>query len=890
MIARPGAGRAAAIGLLALLVGGGADGAGRMTGGAPEPGAASGRGMEPGRGPGAGDDAADASPRVRFTVNDGWRFAAGDLEGAAATEFDDSAWTPVSLPHTWNAEDALTEAVGYRRGTGWYRKHLALDASLRNRRIFLRFEGANQVADVFVNGRPAGRHVGGYTAFAFDVTDDVRFDAPNVIAVRVDNAHDEDIPPLNADFTFYGGIYRDVWLIATSAVHVTLLDHASPGVFIDTPEVSEAHATARIRGTIVNHERRDTRVTVTSGVLDGSGAAVAVVRTALAVPAGGSASFHQVTPRVAAPRLWSPDEPNLYRVVTEVSDRGRIVDRVENPLGFRWFRVDPERGFFLNGRSHPLYGTNRHQDRPGLGSALPDAAHREDVALVKATGFNFLRLAHYPQDAAVLEAMDRRGLIGWEEIPVVNIISLSPAFADNAERMLVEMIRQHYNHPSIVFWGYMNEVLLRKPTPMPDGYIARVRQLAERLEARVWAEDSTRVTAIAVSFDEIDDGSGVQDVARVLGLNLYFGWYYRTIETFGPYLDSLHARHPTRPLLISEYGAGSDERIHTLEPGAFDFSTEHQQRFHEATFRQIRERAYLTGSAVWNQFDFGSKGRHDSKPNINQKGLLYFDRRPKDVWQYYRASLREEPVLHIAARDWPRRAGSRPEDARQPVTVYTNLPEVELLANGTSLGRQPGRGAARWTVPLQPGANRLEARAPGSAPDAFTVTYDDRATFFTDAGSPVTVMAVNAGSHYQYTDAAGLVWEADRPFTPGGWGHTGGEPQLRHHRIFGSDDDPLYQSQLEGMEQYRFAVPDGSYEVQLRFAEMEHAAAGQRVFDVVVNGHVVFGALDLAGRYGRHAAVERTVVVEAAGGSGLTIGFTPSAGRATISGILLRRM
>lgn len=839
------------------------------------------------------------SPRVRYTINESWRYADGDVAGAEAIGFDDTDWRSVDLPHTWNAEDAFTESIEYRRGVGWYRRQLTLDPSLRGMRIFLHFEGANQVADVFVNGTPAGRHIGGYTAFAFDVTDLVRFDDATVIAVRVDNRHDDDIPPLNADFTFYGGIYRDVWLVATAPVHITLLDHASPGVYIDTPEVSSESATVRVRGTVVNHEPVARRVMVTNRVVAPGGDEVTSGRSEVDIPAGGTAEFMQITPRIARPRLWSPDEPNLYSVVTEVHDGDELLDRTHNPLGFRWFGVDPQRGFFLNGRPYPLYGTNRHQDRAGPGNALSDRAHREDVALVKATGFNFLRLAHYPQDPAVLAAMDRQGLIGWEEIPVVNIISLSPAFADNAERMLVEMIRQHYNHPSIVFWGYMNEVLLRQPSPMPDGYVARVRALAERLEARVRAEDATRATVIAVSFHEIDDGSGLQDVADVMGLNLYFGWYYDTLDGFGPFLDSLHAKHPTRPLLISEYGAGSDERIHTLEPRAFDFSTQHQQRFHEASFRQIRERAYLTGSAVWNQFDFGSKGRHDSKPNINQKGLLHLDRRPKDVWHYYRAVLHEAPVLHIATRDWPVRAGSRAQDAHQPVVVYSNLPHVELIVNNESLGaKRPVNGTAEWVVPLRDGTNRLEARGRdgdagtgvGSAEiDVVDVRYEDRSHLFTDAAGPVTVLAVNAGSHYQYMDDTSTVWEADRTYVSGSWGHAGGVTRLRHHRIFGSRDDPLFQIQREGVHEYRFDVPDGVYEVGLRFVEMEHADAGRRVFDVHVNGRVLLPTLDLAASHGRYVAVERTVVAEAIDGRGLTVGLAAVVGEPIISGILLHR-
>lgn len=837
---------------------------------------------------------APSSPRLRHTLNEGWRYAPGPLAGAEAVEFADSGWTPLTLPHTWNAEDAFDEVRGYRRGEGWYRRRLVLDPALERKRIFLHFEGANQLADVWVNGRHAGRHVGGYTAFAFDVTQLLRFDAPNLLAVRVDNRHDDDIPPLNADFTFYGGIYRDVWLIAAEPMHVTLLDHASPGVFIDTPEVSAEAAVVRVRGTVANATASRRRVRVVNRVLDSQNREVAALESTVSVPAHGEARFEQRSRRIREPRLWSPEEPNLHRVRTEVYDGRTLVDRVENPLGFRWFSFDAQNGFSLNGRPLRLFGTNRHQDREGYGNALPDWTHRTDVRLVKETGFEFLRLAHYPQDPAVLEETDRQGLVVWEEIPVVNLISMSEAFAENAERMLVEMIRQHYNHPSVLMWGYMNEVMLTRPQPtIPEGYYERIVELARRLEARAKAEDPTRATVTAISFDEIGHESGFQDIPDVLGLNLYFGWYYRELGSFGAFVDSLHARHPERPLLISEYGAGSDERIHTREPRAFDFSTEHQQRFHESHFRQMRERPYLVGTAVWNHFDFGSEFRNDSKPTLNQKGLLYFDRTPKDVWHFYRAALLEEPVLHLATRDGPRRAGSRPEDRAQPVKVYANLDEVELFLGERSLGAQRLENhTAVWTVPLEPGENVLRARGirNGAAIEDWTVVhYTDRGPFFRDPAFEVRVFAVNAGSHYQFVDESGTVWEADRAYEPGGWGHVGGEPARTHHRIHGSSEDPLVQTTREGVRAYRFDVPDGVYDVRLVLAEIQHEQAGQRVFTVEVNGQPVFTHLDLAGEYGRYVAVEREVRVAVRGGEGIVLQLNATVGHPTVSGIRLYR-
>jgi beta-galactosidase len=840
--------------------------------------------------------------RVRYTINDRWHYASGPIDGAEAVTFADSGWSAVTLPHTWNLDDAFSKPLGYRRGIGWYRKQLVLAPALRGKRIFLHFEGANQVADVFVNGQRGGRHVGGYTAFTLDVTSLVRFAGSNLIAVRVDNRHDPNIPPLNADFTFYGGIYRDVWLIATEPVHLDLLDHGSSGVYLDTPEVSENRALVRIRGRVVNESTQRRRIEVANRIVDEQGREVARTRSLLQLAPSSTVTFRQLSPAIARPQLWSPQTPTLYRVQTEILERGRVVDRVDNPLGFRWFRIDPQRGFYLNNRPLKLMGTNRHQDYAGYGNAVPDALHRKDVQLVRATGFNFLRLAHYPQDPAVLEETDRQGLIVWEEIPVVNMIGTSDAFADHAERMLIEMVRQHYNHPSILFWGYMNEVMLVKPNPLPPAYAERVVALAKRLNARIKAEDPARATVTAVSLDEIDDGTGLQDVPDIFGLNLYFGWYYRTLQGLGPFLDSLHARAPQRPLLVSEYGADHDERIHTLSPRAFDFSTEHQQRFHESQFPQILERQYMLGSAVWNQFDFGSKGRHDSKPNLNQKGLFYFDRKPKDIASYYRARLLSEPVLHIAARDWQQRAGSQPGDETQPVIVYSNLEQVELFVGDVSLGTsRPENATARWAVALRPGANQLRARGSrggATLEDVVVVHYVDRAPLFSAVKSlgaagaqenSVREIAVNAGSHYQYVDAAGTVWEADREYRPGGWGYVGGKDNLIHHRIFGTNEDALFQATRDSVQSYRFDVVDGEWEVRIGLVETRHNQPGQRILQIHVNQQPIFTDLDMARDHGRYTAVERTVRVRATGGRGVTIELLASAGTTTISAILLSR-
>jgi beta-galactosidase len=832
---------------------------------------------------------ADATQRTRLDT--GWRFAFGPHEGAEQPSYTDTEWETVAVPHTWNAQDAFTRVPSFREGQGWYRRHVTLDRALEGRRLTLRFEAANQVADVWWNGVHVGRHVGGYTAFAFDVTDAARLGADNLLAVRVDNTIGP-VPPLIADYDFYGGLYRDVWLIASSPVHFSLLDHGAPGAWAEASAVSASSATVRVHGRIANASPRRAAVDVTAHVRDASGHVVLSSRAELRLDAGADTAIALPGGVIRNPRLWSPETPSLYHVDVELRMAGRLVDSTRAPLGLRAFQVDPDLGLTLNGRALKLRGTNRHQDLAAYGSAVPESLQRADIRRIKGDGFNFVRLAHYPQSEAVLDECDRLGIVVWEEIPVVNRIDLSPEFVANARAMLVEMIRQHRGHPCVFFWGLANEVLLLKPDPLPGDYAASAVRLVRGLHDLAHAEDPTRLTAAAVSFDELDDGSGLQEVPEVLGLNLYFGWYYRTLGELGPWLDRFHASHPKRPIVISEYGADSDERVHAREPRAQDFSIEYQQRFHETTFEAITERLWLVGSAVWNQFDFGSRRRDDTKPNLNKKGLYFFDRRPKDVAFYYRARLAAEPVLHVAARDWPRRAGSRPDDARDSFLVYSNLDAVELWQNSASLGaKQVVNGAARWDVTLTPGINAFVAHGlvlpEAEIEDRAEVEYEDRSAVFSKTPPAHFTLAMNVSTR-QYLDSAGTAWEACRDYAVGSWGRVGGKLAATRHRIFGTSDDALFQSALEGVEELRFDVPDGRYEIELRFAETQERRPGERTLDVAVNGAPMVTGLDPA-RDGPYTAITRTSTIECTGGRGIRVTFRAVRGETTVSAVRLTR-
>jgi beta-galactosidase len=851
--------------------------------------------------------------RTRYTINDGWKFLPDGLNFAWSPKVSDAGWETVSVPHTWNAHDPFDDVESYRRGIGWYRRTLALDDGLKGKRVFLYFEGANQRADVYVNGAYAGEHRGGYTAFAMDVTRFLKFDGKgneNLLAVQVDNRQDPFIAPLSVGFALYGGLYRDVWLVATDPVHLDVTDHASPGVFITTPGVSRESGPVAVRGTVVNDGTATRRLRVVNTVTDAAGARVAQGSSSLDVAAGARGEFRQDLPAIARPHLWSPDDPYLYTVTTEVYDGEALVDRVTNPLGFRWYHFDAQRGFFLNGEKLQLRGTNRHQDHQDLGSALANDLHRRDMEIIKEMGANFVRLAHYPQDPAVLEAADRLGLLIWEEIPVVNYITVAPQFTENTHDMLRDMIRQHHNHPSVILWGIMNEVFLWSPEGARIGrqndttYMREVRDFAAAENRLAHEEDPTRPTTMAIHGSADYDLSGVAEVTDVVGVNEYSGWYSGVFEGFGRGLDRRHAEHPDQPIFVSEYGAENDERVNSLEPERFDFSNSWLRMFHESYLRQIDARPWLAGTAVWNQFDFSQPETGGTLPYMNQKGLLTWDRRPKDVYYLYQANWSETPMVHVASHQWTERAGTGPASAAgrgpvplsQPVDVYSNLPRVELFLDGRSLGAKTPDDIhkASWSVPFTPGEHLVEARGTEGGKtysDQVTIRFTYHAPDLKSAALPFHSLGVNVGSKAQYADARNEVWLGDQPYAPGSYGYLGGEAKMfnKDLPIKRTEQVPLYFTYREGLTGYRFDVPDGDYEVQLLFAEPTAEAAGERVFDVAVNGVPVGQRLDLAARAGLGVAVPITVSARAAGGGGVVVSFRAVTGQPILNGIHLRK-
>lgn len=830
----------------------------------------------------------NSSARITYTINDNWRFLPDNASEAEKAAKSDGNWEIVNLPHTWNAEDAFDDTPDYRRGASWYRKNLQISPDLKGKRIYLYFEGANQTADVYVNEKLVGSHIGGYTAFAFDVTDAVKFGETNLVAVKVDNSFNADIAPLTADFTFYGGIYRDVWLIATDELHFKTTDYASPGVTVTTPNFTGTNGTVSVRGAIVNDSSKARRVEVINSVTDAEGREVSSSVSNLEIKSDSESDFESATKTIANPKLWSPENPYLYTVKTTIRENGVTTDEVSNPLGFRWFKYDAN-GFYLNGKPVKLRGANRHQDYAGMGNAVPDSIHVRDMELMKSAGYNFVRLAHYPQDPAVLQAADRLGIMLWEEIPIVNYITISQKFNENAAQMLREMIRQHRNHPSVIMWGYMNEIYLRVPKENGENIRKETVTLAKNLDKIAHEEDPTRPTTIAFHGNDIYNTTGIGEIPNIIGWNLYSGWYSNKFEDFGKFIDDQRKRFPNRPLIISEYGGNSDTRLHSNASRRFDSTTEYQRMFHESYLAQMNARPYLLGSTLWNEFDFGAELRGENMPHVNNKGMWTYDRKPKDVHFLYKANWSSEPVLHIAAGDWKTRAAT--ELKPQKIDVYSNLPQIELFLNGVSLGiKKPDAiRKATWDVNFKEGANSLEARGMRGAEkmtDKINVDFK-----LITANSPE--IAVNVGSNADFTDESGTIWIADQPYKQGSFGFIGQITPTAYgsqndKNILGTEDDPLFQTMQENLSNYRFDVPKGVYEVELKFAETKFEKPNQRVFDVSINERKMIEKLDLAKDFGAQRAVTKRFRIDAA--NGILVDFASIEGKPVLSAIRIRRL
>lgn len=590
----------------------------------------------------------------------------------------------VLLPHTWNASDGQDGGNDYWRGIGRYR--IKLPDPTPGKRQYIEFQAANHIATVFCNGQRMGTHKGGFSTFRFDLTEAMK-EKENVLIVEVDNAPGQ-VYPQSADFTFYGGLYREVSFIETEAAHFDLLKHGSDALFV-TP-----YSSGKTRVDLFAKGAEGCQIAVC--LKDAKGQVVAEERT--------EAGEHTVIKmEVEHPHLWSAvEDPYLYTCEAIILREGEKLDEAAVNYGYRSFHADPERGFFLNGKAYPLHGVSRHQDRQDKGWAISREDHEQDAALIKEMGANSVRLAHYQHDEYFYHICDREGFVVWAEIPFISQFMEGKEAYENTISQMQELIAQNYNHPSICFWGIANEITIGGETEELYRNLADLNALCKKM-------DPGRLTTMA-QISMVPMNSEHNYLTDVLGYNHYFGWYVGEVEDNGPWLDTFHAMNPDRALAMSEYGAENLLTWHSAAPENHDYTEEYASYYHHEMLKTFETRPYLWSTYVWNMFDFAADARDEGGvKGRNNKGLVTYDRKQKkDAFYIYKAYWTKEPFVYVAGRRFKDRA---PEERN--VTVYTNCDRVTLVVNGkeTETKAVADHAAVFENVDLKEGENQITAKA-----------------------------------------------------------------------------------------------------------------------------------------------------------------------------------
>ncbi len=857
---------------------------------------------------------AGAEARTAVVLADGWRFIQGDPAGAAQPAFDDAAWQPVRVPHTWNRIGYYEPRVGVGpntagtvakyQGVGWYRLRFPSPARASGEKVWLEFDAASRIAEVWVNGVRLGSHAGGFSRFRFDATSALRPGASNIVAVRVDNSAPvagsatADVLPLSGDFFVRGGLYRPVRLIVTNPLHIDLLDHGGPGVYATTTSISAGLAQVRVRTRLANDTGRVANGAVVARLVDAQGRVAAQARAVFRLPMA-QVSEQQQDLAVARPHLWQGTaDPYLYRLIVDVVDgRGRVVDTVAQPFGIRQVSIDPQRGFLLNGKVLALHGVGLHQDTETSDWAMSEADIARTFATIRDMGANTIRLTHYQHGETIHTLADRYGLVLWDEIPLVTqwtqgeAINPTTALVGNAQQQLAELIRQNFNHPAVAFWGVANEVDFGPNRPdflgKPPAAIADPKALVRLLDQQARQDDPSRPTVMAACCQGDPAAPDIVGLTQATAVNRYYGWYYGKPAGIGPYLDGLHAKYPHQPLALSEYGAGGALTYQTDDPagGPADIAGPrlpegYQAWVHEQTWPLLRDRPWLFGTWLWNAFDFGSTVRREGDSvDVNTKGLVTYDGTiHKDAFYYYRANWSAAPTVHITGRRYTQRAYPVTE-----VRVYSNAPRTELALNGRSLGGKtdcPNRVCVWSGVALAAGANVLTATgqfATGAVADRieWQLAGAQAGAFRIDAGALVAAHAPDAVFGSDAFFSGGTARSVDV--------FARGRAPVRPE-IAGTRNRDLAATFRAGAFSYRIPTGPGAFTVSLTFVEPAEQP-GSRIFDVAANGQTLLKGFDIAGAAGGPLVeVTRSFPVTATDGV-VTIDFVPVKGEAVVSAI-----
>lgn len=597
--------------------------------------------------------------RQIMNFNTKWAFS---KEASSVPESMPERWYWVNLPHCWNDIDGQDGGNDYFRGTAYYAKEIEKAELPEGKQYYLEIRGANASADVYLDGKKLAHHDGGYSTWRVNLTEELK--DKSLLVIAVNNGENDVVYPQMADFTFYGGIYRDVNILAVDDTHFDLDYFGGTGLMV-TPEITGEDAKAEVQVFLTN-AKEDQKLQYRIFDQDGN------VTAEKTVPV----SETKVTLDIPEVHRWNGrKDPYLYRAEVTLLTGEEVTDQVSTRFGCRTYEIDPERGFILNGEEYPLRGVSRHQDRWGIGNALLPEHHIEDMDLICEVGATTIRLAHYQHDQFFYDLCDERGMVVWAEIPYIS--NHMPKGRENTISQMKELVTQNYNHPSIVVWGLSNEITMKGASDED------LRENHEILNNMVHEMDPTRLTTMAcISMCSIDDP--YVQIPDTVSYNHYFGWYGGNTSMNGPWFDNFHEKYPNIPIGCSEYGCEA-LNWHTSDPQQGDYTEEYQAYYHEELIKQLFTRKYLWATHVWNMFDFGADARNEGGENgQNHKGLVTFDRKyKKDAFYAYKAWLSDEPFVHICGK----RYVDRVEDVTK-VTVYSNQPEVELFVNGESLGKQ----------------------------------------------------------------------------------------------------------------------------------------------------------------------------------------------------------
>lgn len=637
--------------------------------------------------------------------NDTYNFNFENGQDLKLTSID--LWEKVNLPHTFNKDDMQKDRNFYT-GTVVYQKKLKLALEQANKRIYLKFEGVGQVAQIYENNKYIGAHKGGYSQFAFEITHSLNKETENVITVLANNQARKDVIPVNQFlFPIYGGIYRPVSLITTDKTNFTVTDDAAPGILIKQKNVSKQSALVEVSAKFTTTETQTQNLTLETSIVDSKGKVVTTKKSPVAVSPQGTTYLTEEF-QMKNPHLWDGvRDPYLYSVKSRLLKGSQEIDAVTQPLGIRKVEVIPGKGFILNGKSYPMHGVSRHQDLWGYGSALSVEQHRADMELMKEMGVTTLRLAHYQQASQMYELADEYGFLVWAEIPFVNAVSYQES--ENAKQQMTELVKQNYNHPSIYVWGIHNEVYSKTRDEQVPTLSKQLNEIAKQL-------DPGRFTSAVNGYSEIDRQENL--TTDIQGINHYYGWYSGEIMDLEKWAKNLEEKFPTYKIILSEYGADGNmdqssempQKPANVVNGTF-FPENYQTETHIQQWAIIEKHPIIAASYVWNMFEFAVPMWNRGGVNArNLKGLISFDRkRKKDSFYWYKANWNPEPILYLANRRDNKRTNSTSK-----IQAFSNLKNPKFIINGQEFTPKNGVNAKHWVlenVNLRKGENIIKAQA-----------------------------------------------------------------------------------------------------------------------------------------------------------------------------------